>query len=361
MFSLLVFLFVLGALIVVHEFGHFIIAKCVGVRVEKFSLGFGPRILRRKKNDTEYSLNAIPLGGFVKLAGDSLQEYTGKKDEYFYQPPGKRFWIIFCGPLLNYIVGFLFFWLIFFLGYPTLTTRVGKVLGGFGAEEAGLVPGDAIMEIDGSKVNTWDELQRIIRAKKADDTVRLSVVRNETQLFADVLIKEKEIDDALGKKHSVSLLGISPDDEHTIMIRHGPVTSFVMAAGNVWDITTLTYQALWRMVMRKMSFKESVTGPLGIYYLTSQAAHLGIMPLLHLVAVLSVSLAIFNLLPIPILDGGHIFFLGMERIRRKALSARTEQTITQIGFSLIITLAVFATLNDIVRIFGDKISRFLIR
>src|SRR3989338_7818241 len=122
MFSFLIFLLILSVLIVVHELGHFIAARKFGVRVEKFSLGFGPQIFRKKNKDTEYSIAAIPLGGFVKLAGDNLEEFKGKPDEYFSKPPGKRFWIIFSGVLVNYISGFLLFSALFFVGYPTLTT-----------------------------------------------------------------------------------------------------------------------------------------------------------------------------------------------------------------------------------------------
>lgn len=179
MFNLIIFLFILSVLIVIHEFGHFIIAKKVGVRVEQFSLGFGKVLLRKKKNGTEYSVSAIPLGGFVKLAGDNLEEYSGKPDEYFSQPLINRFWIIFFGPLLNYILGILIFWLIFFVGYPTLTTKVGGLIDGFGAKDAGVMIGDKIIAIDGQNTQYWEDLQRIIYSKKDAQFVNVSLLRGE--------------------------------------------------------------------------------------------------------------------------------------------------------------------------------------
>ena len=128
MFYLIIFLLILSVLIVAHEFGHFIIAKKIGVRVEQFSLGFGKVLFRKKKNGTEYSISAIPLGGFVKMAGDNPAEYTGKPDEYFSKAPGKRFWIIFFGPLLNYVLGILIFWMIFFVGYPLFYASITALI-----------------------------------------------------------------------------------------------------------------------------------------------------------------------------------------------------------------------------------------
>jgi len=356
MISLLIFLFILGILIIVHEFGHFIAAKKMGVKVEKFSLGFGPQIVAKKKNDTQYSIAAIPLGGYVKLAGDNLEEYKGNSYEYFAQAPGKRFWIIFFGPLLNYILGLLFFWFIFFVGYPTLTTKVGGLIDGLGAKEAGIQVGDKIIAVDGKKVDYWEDLQKIIQAKKEATKVGLSILRNNQELKIAVNIREKKVDDLLGQKRSVGLLGINASDE-IVKLRHGFFASFLLGLNKTWGLTTLTYKAIWRMITGQLSMRESVTGPLGIFYITSQAASLGIIAVLHLIAVLSVSLAIFNLLPLPILDGGHILFLGIEKIRKRTLGIKTERIITQIGLTVIVSLAILVTYNDILRFFGDKISK----
>lgn len=356
MISLIVFLMVLGVLVMVHETGHFLMAKKLGVRAEKFALGFGPVLFKKQGKDTEYSIRALPLGGYVKLAGDSLEECKGNKYEYFAQAPGRRFWIIICGPLLNYILGFLFFWFIFCTGYPALTSKVGGLVEGLGAEAAGLKPGDRIVAVDQKQVALWEDLQEIVHSKKESDTVVLSIIRDGRQEEREVRIKETTTNDLLGQKRSVGLLGITAGQE-TVTMRHGPLASFGLALDKTWGLTTLTFKALFGMLTGKLSMKESVTGPLGIYYITSKAASMGIVALLHLVAVLSVSLAVFNILPFPVLDGGHILFLAVEKIRGKALSVKTERLIMQIGLSAIVTFALFVTYNDVVRLFGDKLSK----
>jgi regulator of sigma E protease len=357
MISFLTFLFVLGILIIVHEFGHFIAAKKVGVRVEKFSIGFGKELLKKKNKDTQYSISAIPLGGYVKLAGDNLEDYRGEAYEYFSKPPGKRFWIIFLGPFLNYVLGFLFLWLIFCVGYPTMTTKIGGLLDGFGAKEAGLKVADKITAVDGEAVEYWEDLQGVIQSKSLSAKVKLNILRDGKELAVDVVIRGKSVEDELGERRSVGLLGIAPAGE-LVMVRHSFLKSFTLSSKKLWFYTSLTYKGLWRMVSGRLSIRESVTGPLGIFFITSQAASLGIIALLHLIAILSISLAIFNLLPLPLLDGGHILLLGIEKIRGRTLSAKAEHIVSQIGLTIIIFLALFVTYNDIMRIFGDKIDKF---
>lgn len=350
MIALLIFILILSLLIIVHEFGHFIAARKNGVRVEQFSLGFGRQVLKKKKGDTEYSLSLIPLGGYVKMAGDSQAEYKGLPDEYLSKPCGKRFQIIFFGPLLNYILGFLFFWSILFIGYPSLTSKVGGLMDGYGAKDAGLEVGDSIVAVDGNKVNLWEELQRQIRERKIKSNVELNVLRGAKVLKFNVSIKEKVMDSQMGEKRALGIIGISPFDE-TIEVRYGFFKSAWLGFKKTIDLTVMTYKGLWMLVSGKMSMRDSMTGPLGIFFITSNAAKLGLIAVMHLIAVLSVSLAIFNLLPLPILDGGHLFLLGLEKLRKKALGTKAEEVINNIGFTLIISLALFVTYNDIVRLY----------
>jgi len=358
MIATLIFILILSLLIVVHEFGHFIVARKNGVRVEQFSLGFGKRLWHRKKGDTEYSLNLIPLGGYVKMAGDNLEEYKGKSDEYFSKSPGKRFQIIVFGPLLNYLLGFIFFWAIFLIGYPTLTTKIGGLIDGFGAQAAGLRVGDQIRAVDNRKVDFWQDLQKEIRKNKSAGKVNLTVLRDGSQLQVEVSLKEKNGFDELGQKRSMGLIGITPFDE-TVEIRHGPVKSIFLAAQKTLELTLATYKAFWFLITGKISMRESMAGPLEIFFMTSKAATLGLVAVFHLIAALSISLAIFNLLPVPVLDGGHILLLGIEKIRRKPLEIRIERILTNIGFSLLLTLVVLVTYNDILRRYGENISKFI--
>lgn len=352
-----IFVIVLSFLIIVHEFGHFIIAKRTGVKVEKFSLGFGPALLKRKKKGTEYTINAVLLGGYVKLAGDNMEEWHKKSDEFLSKRPSQRAAIVFAGPLLNYIMGLLVLWFVFLAGFPTLTTKVGGLIDKLGAKDAGIQVKDKIIAVDGKEVRFWEDLQKIIQAKSNDSVVKLSVLRDSNEYVFEVKVKTKEFNDPLGGKHTVGLLGIVPDDEF-VNIKHGFFESFSLSLKRTWEMTAMTYKGLWFMMTGKLSMRESVTGPLGIFYVTSKAASIGFIAVLHLIAVLNVSLAIFNLLPLPVLDGGHIFFLIIEKIRGKPLDIKAERVITQIGFAFIITLAIFVTYNDLNRLFGDKISQF---
>ncbi|MHB8154582.1 MAG: RIP metalloprotease RseP [Candidatus Omnitrophota bacterium] len=358
MIATLVFILILSLLIIVHEFGHFIAARRAGVRVEEFSLGFGPQLFKKIIGDTKYSLSLIPLGGYVKMSGDNLAECKGKTDEYFSKSPGKRFQIIFCGPLLNYILGFLFFWIILFVGYPTLTTKVGGLIDGYGAKDAGLQVADKIIAINGQNVVSWEDLQNQIQKNKTSDSIELLLIRNAQKLKFNVAIKSKVLDNQLGEKKTLGIIGITPFDE-VLEVRHGLIESAYLGLMKTFDLTVMTYTGIWRLASGKMSMRDSMAGPLGIFFITSKAAKLGLIAVMHLVAVLSVSLAVFNLLPLPILDGGHIFLLGLEKLRKKTLGIKAEQIVNNIGVSLMIMLALFVTYNDILRLYGEKISKWV--
>lgn len=347
---------ILGILIVVHEFGHFIVAKKLGVRVEKFSLGFGPALWRKKIGDTEYCICAVPLGGYVKPSGDSLEEYKKKPYEFLAKSPGERAKIILAGPLLNYILGFLCFWLVFFVGYPTLTSKVGGLVDGFGAKDAGLKIGDKIVAIDGVKVDYWEDLQNIIHSKANLAVVQLSVLRGNKEETVKVVLKQKELADLLGQKRSVSLLGITPSEEF-VKVRHGPIAAMVLGVKHTWDLTVTVYKAFGLMVVRKLSIKEA-TGPVGMFFITSKIAKQGLIALINFIGIISVHLAIFNLLPLPLLDGGHLVLLAAEKARGKNIGIKAERVITQVGFTMIIALALVITYNDIVRFFGERIAKF---
>lgn len=358
MLNLVVFFVVLSGLIIIHEFGHFIAAKKIGVKVEKFALGFGPVILKKKKRETEYSINAVLLGGYVKLAGDSLEEWQNKSDEFLSKKPHQRAAVIFAGPLLNYIMGIIFLWLVLLIGYPILTTKIGGLIDGFGAKEAGIQVNDKITAVDGTKVRFWEDLKKIIEVKKENSVVKISVLRGNSEYSFDVKVKTKDSNDPMRRKQRIGILGVVPSDEFVEM-KYGFAESFLLSINKAWEMTIMTYKGLWFMLSRQLSMRESVTGPLGIFYITSKVASEGLIAVIHLVAVLNISLALFNLLPLPILDGGHLFFLIVEKIRGKALSVKADRIITQIGFSFIITLAVFVTYNDIVKLFGDKIMKII--
>lgn len=351
MFSIISFLFVLSVLVIIHEFGHFMAAKRQGVKVEKFSFGFGPKLLGIKKGDTEYIVSLVLLGGYVKMAGDEPASARGESFEFLSKSVAQRFKIVFFGPFLNYLLGFLLFWFVLFIGSPTATNKVGELLKGYPAETAGLQKDDRIISVDGKATRYWEELTDIIH-NKTSGALKL-VIERETRegrktLDINLTPERKEITDIFGKKRSISLIGVSPSGE-VVSVRYGFFASFRKAGQQIFKLTEITCKSFLFIVTGKMSLKESVTGPIGIFIITSNAAKLGMIYLLQLMAILSTSLAIFNLLPIPVLDGGHILFLIIEKIKGRPLSAKAQEIATQAGLFLLIALMVFVFYSDILR------------
>jgi regulator of sigma E protease len=352
---------VLSVLVLVHEFGHFIAAKRVGVRVETFSFGFGPKLFSVKKGDTEYRISAIPLGGYIKMAGDEPGEVlTGKSFEFLSRSIWERFLVIFAGPLLNYVLAFLIFSVIFMFGSPTLTTEVGSLLKDYPAEKSGLVIGDKVIKADGKDVKYWEDMTEIIR-KHLEGPIKLTIEKNGK--ISDVEIQPiiREVKDIFGKSTKIALLGIAPSQKIE-NVRYGFLESFSKGFRKVIDLTAITYKAIWSIATGSLSVKESMTGPIGIFIITGKAAQMGLIYLFHLMAMLSASLAIFNLLPLPVLDGGHILFLFVEKLRGKPLSVKVQENIANIGVGLLILLTVFIFYNDIVK-FGifDHIGKLFRR
>jgi len=211
--SIVSFIIVLSILVIVHEFGHFIVAKRTGVRVEKFSIGFGPEIFGITKGETRYLVSLVPLGGYVKLKGETPAEaLKGEKEEYLSRSVGERARIIFAGPLLNYILAFFIFSFVFMVGSPTLTPMVGKVLPDYPGASAGLRPGDKILEINDTKVDYWEDVTRIVHTNK-EAQLKLLIERGDRLIDLEILPKEQEIKTMFGSKKRIGLIGIMPKDE----------------------------------------------------------------------------------------------------------------------------------------------------
>lgn len=341
MLSFLIPLIILSILIVVHEFGHFIAARKVGVKVEKFSLGFGPKLFGIKRGDTLYQICAIPLGGFIKMAGDEWSECKGKKDEYLAQKPLDKAKIIVSGVGLNYILGFFFLCFALLLGIPDSGTTIGKAMEGYPAFDAGVLAGDKVISVDGKKVEFWIEMVSFIQDKKGAP-VSIGLLRNGESRTLQIPTKIEEIDTIKGKQE-ISLIGIKQGH-----LKYGVKDVLPVAIKDYLKTTFFYYKTLALMFTGKVSFKRSVAGPIGIYYITTGAASMGLGPLLHVLAILSLSLSVINLLPFPVLDGGHLAFIFLEKIRGRTLKRNTEEAITRVGMSLLIMLAVFTIYNDII-------------
>lgn len=356
---ILTFAIVLSVLIIVHEWGHFYVAKRLGIRVERFSVGFGPKVFGIRRKNTEYRLSLFPLGGYVKLGGETREEaLTGEKWEYLSRSVGERFAVVFAGPLLNYLLAFLLFTTVFLLGNPQLTSRIGKVLEGYPAEEAGLLEEDRVLSIGGGRVQYWEEITETIRRTPTGRRIELAVERGGKELVFHLEPKRIEEKNLFGEKREFSLIGISPSEE-IVSVRYPPHLAVGMGARQLWQVTTLTLRAILRMATGHLPLKESLTGPIGIFVITEQAARAGMAYLLQMVALLSSSLAIFNVLPIPVLDGGHLFFLVLERIKGNPVNERIQEISRQVGMVFLIGLMGVVFYNDFSRFeLFEKLSKW---
>ncbi len=367
--AVLIFVFILGLLIVVHEAGHFLMARRLGVRVEEFAFGFGPKLWGWKKGDTDYRICAIPLGGYVKMAGDERTNCQGASDEYFSKPLGHRALIVLMGPVVNYLLAYLCFVVVFWVGAVdldassrTLPAKVGKVMAGSAAQQAGFLPDDVVISIDGVKVSNWVEMQDKVMASQGK-SLDMAVLRGNSPVTLKVTPKFEKTRDIFGRERQVSRIGVQPTaldkPEHLVVKRYGFVASFFKGGEELWTITVKTYVALWEIVTGQRSAKEGVTGLVGIFFIVKFAAGIGFSFLLHIVGVISASLALFNVLPLIPLDGGHLALIGLEKCRGRTLSAKTEDMVMKAGFALIIALALFVFYVDFERIgLIDKVVSF---
>lgn len=350
--NVLLFAAILGVLIVMHEFGHCLAALRNKVKVEKFSIGFGPVLLKKNIKGIQFSLSLVPLGGYVKLAGDSRDECKGESDEFLNKSVRQRASIIFAGPLLNYVFALVLFWVIFAIGFPMQKNIVGAALPGYPAEAAGIQKGDVIIRINQTPIKYWTELTATVHALREESQVSVTLLRDGQEKTMLLKTKGTMIDNPFEKK-KVGIIGVVPSGDVEI-IKYSPLAAIVKGTEHTLKISALTVKGLVKLITGKASFKESITGPIGIYYITTQAVKAGILVLLNFLGVLSLSLAIFNCIPFPVLDGGHLLFLLLEKIRGKPLSAKVELRVTQFGMSVLLLLVVFILYNDILR-FGPQL------
>jgi regulator of sigma E protease len=451
------FVIALGVLIFIHELGHFLVAKAVGVGVERFSLGFGPRLWSFRRGETEYCVSIVPLGGYVKMHGEeahgedaihpaaepAVEAAAAGRDNpaksFALKPLGARALIVFAGPAMNFVLAAVIFTTIFVAaGIPVFPTTVGRVVpdspaaqaglqtgdevvavdgrpirhwgeldetvahsdgrplaltvarGGerrpvtvtprrlpartpFGeptevwslgtgpylapvvgevkpgmpAAEADLRPRDRIVAIDGQPIRTWDEMAEII-SKRPGETVQLTVEREGRRLEVALTPRAVTERDPLGHEVQVARIGIGQSSPQTYL-RLGPMTAIGRGLQRTWDVTLLTLVSFWKLLTGIIP-ASNIGGPVQIGMAAGQAAQEGLIPYAFLVAVISINLAILNLLPVPMLDGGHLLFFAIEGVLGRALSVRKREIAQQIGLALLLLLMVFAIGNDIMRL-----------
>jgi regulator of sigma E protease len=339
----------IGALVFVHELGHFAVAKRAGVLVERFSIGFGPVILSRKRGETEYAVSAIPIGGYVKMLGDEEGEEALANPERAFstQPVLRRAAIVFAGPAMNLVFAFVVYAFIFAavgVGNPSTEPRVGGVTPGMPAERAGLQAGDRIVAIGDTPITTWEQLSKTIVASKGE-RLRLTVERGGARFPLEVVPELH--DNVLGEEASkVYRIGVEVSLDWS---RVGPITAVGMAAQETAGSAYMVLKGLALMVRGRVPLRD-LGGPIAIANAAGKQARAGGRYYLFTLAFLSVNLAVLNLLPIPALDGGHLAFFAIEGALRRPLHARHRELALQVGILLLITLIVFVSYNDIHRL-----------
>jgi regulator of sigma E protease len=438
-------LILLGVIIFVHELGHFLFAKLVNVKVLKFSLGFGPRLLGMTRGETEYLISAVPLGGYVKMLGEDSEGEIAEEEKaraFNFQPVWKRALIVMSGPVFNLVFAAIVFVAIFMSGVPLPYPDVGKITEKSPASAAGLMTGDRILEINGRPVQTWDEVDAAVdesagkpilfKINRGGRTADLSVTpekKSEANLFGEKkkvwdigaapllypivgdVIKGARADKAGmkkgdrilevggkplrtwqdmtavihdnpeiplvfkikrdghllemtiapekntvkmpgGKEKTIGLIGIRPKGNDFIK-KFGLPSALLLGVRKTWEISVLTVVSIIKLVERIIP-AETIGGPILIFQMAGEQASHGALSFFTFMSVISINLGVLNFLPIPVLDGGHMLFLGIEAVRRKPLSEKVMMIAQRVGLTAIITLMVFAFYNDIMRLITGK-------
>lgn len=355
-----IFLLVLTILVFVHELGHYLIARRNGVRIEVFSIGFGPELFGwYDRAGTRWKFSAVPLGGYVKMFGDNdptstlgmtrLGELTAAERavSFHHKRLLQRVAIVGGGPLANFVFAIAVLALLFATyGQPFTPAEVGQVQSGSAADNGGIKVGDTIVNIDGTAIDRFEDVQQIVRLNPGEP-MTITVRRDDKPVTLHVTPARTEMTDRFGNRHEIGLLGISRSGVE--YIKRNPASAVVQAFSETWNLSSSTLQAMWQIVIGTRASDE-LGGPLRIAQMSGEVAEGGIVPLLWFMSVLSINLGLINLFPVPVLDGGHLLFYAAEAIRGKPLGQRAQEYGFRIGLALVLTLMVFATWNDLVHL-----------
>ncbi|MFM1813645.1 MAG: hypothetical protein RLZ98_340 [Pseudomonadota bacterium] len=358
---LLAFLFVLTVVVFVHELGHFLVARWCGVKVTTFSIGFGPEIAGfYDRQGTRWRIAWIPLGGYVKFMDDenaaSVPSHEAIKQmsaaeqagSFHAKPLWQRTAVVAAGPLANFLLAIAIFAVMaMFWGITIMEPRVGRVVDGTPAAKAGFQPGDLVVSIDGNRIEEFSDLQRIIVLSPGRD-LEFVIDRNGERKTLKVKPEMREHNDKIAGKTTRPVIGIQSSSKTARVITKdvGPVEAVVLGTERTWQIITGTLTYLGDVVMRRQN-ADQLGGPIRIADVSGKVAALGFGYLINLVAVLSVSVGLINLFPIPMLDGGHLMFYAIEAVRRRPLTEQTQEFGYRIGLAIVLMLMVFTTFNDL--------------
>jgi len=347
--NLLLFIFILGILVFVHELGHFLTAKKSGVHIYEFSIGMGPLIKSIKgKDGINYSIRALPLGGYVQMAGEIYEDDDTKKvkkEKFLCNRPWWQRLIILCaGVFNNFLLALvILFTMALIWGARSFEPIVSEVTENGAAAEAGMRSGDLITKINGSKVNTWDKAQLLLIVKDKDGVYDIEV-KHEDGSYETLKVEPKDEKDEKGNERKV--FGIIAESKIT--------KGFIPSVKYAFKKLATTMEQMWLTIAKLITGGISInalSGPVGIYSVVGESRNAGIQSVLFLIAYLSINLGVMNILPIPALDGGHVLFLFIEMITRKKINAKVESIATTIFFGLLLLLMAYVTVHDIIKIF----------
>jgi regulator of sigma E protease len=352
------FLAVLTVIVFIHEFGHFQVARWCGVNVETFSVGFGRAIASWcDREGTRWKIGWIPLGGYVKFQGDANaaslpadSTAPAKPGDFHTASVARRAAIVVAGPMANFVLAVGIFAASFaIVGTPISPPVVEEVRADSAAEAAGIQPGDRIMRIDGKEITSFTEIQRLV-ATRAGEELAITLERDGREIAMRVAPQMTEVPDSLGGTMQIGLLGISRDvSQDLVYDRKNPIEAIGLGFSETYFVIERTLSYVKGMILGQVS-ADQLAGPLGIAQISGQAASVSLAALFHLAAVLSVSIGLINLFPIPMLDGGHLVFYAIEAVRGKPLAQKVQEMGFKVGLGLVLMLMLMATWNDITRL-----------
>ena len=358
------FLFVLTIVVFFHELGHFLIARWAGVKVLTFSLGFGPELAGfNDRFGTRWKISAIPLGGYVKFFGDESEASTPSSEtlsnmtaeeragSFHHKDVGRRAAIVAAGPIANFLLAIVIFTCLFtFFGKPSTTARVDKIEASSAAAAAGFQVGDIVTAIDKQAIGSFSDMQRIVSIH-AGEPLNFTIKRGDSTLQLQGTPELKEVKDAFGNAHRLGVLGITRQTSagDVTTERVDPATALWLGVKETWFVVDRTLAYIGGIFTGREA-ADQVGGPLRIAQISGQVATIGLAALIHLAAVLSISIGLLNLFPVPLLDGGHLLFYAVEAVRGRPLSERAQEMGFRIGLGLVLMLMVFATYNDILQL-----------
>jgi regulator of sigma E protease len=362
------FLFVLTVVVFFHELGHFLVARWAGVKVLTFSVGFGPELAGfNDRHGTRWKISAIPLGGYVKFFGDESEASTPSSEtldkmtaeeragSFHHKKVGPRAAIVAAGPIANFILAIVIFTCLFtFFGKPSTTARVDKIEANSAAASAGFQVGDIVTAIDGKQIGSFSDMQRIVGVR-AGEQLTFVVKRGDATVQLKGKPELREVKDAFGNTHRLGVMGITRATAagDVVTERVNPATAAWLGVKETWFVVERTFSYIGGVFSGREA-ADQVGGPLRIAQISGQVATIGLAALIHLTAVLSISIGLLNLFPVPLLDGGHLLFYAVEAVRGRPLSERAQEVGFRIGLALVLMLMVFATYNDILHLWPTR-------